>query len=120
MKTIYRIQNKKGRGPFMPGFSHRWLDEEKEEEACLPPWNVEFKNLNLIIVKGIHYGCGCESLEQLKKWFNLTEYSKLKVFGFDAVMLKVDKILAHSGVQCVFRRSKPLFKGATIVKLYDD
>jgi hypothetical protein len=120
VNTVYRIQNKKGRGPFMPGFSHKWLDEKKDNELLLPPWNVEFKDLNLIIMPGIYYGCGCDSKEQLKGWFTLSEYSKLKEFGFNAVMLKVDKILAKSSVQCVFRRSKPLFKGAAVMQLYEE
>ena len=38
---IYRIQDAEGRGPYRPGFSNKWLDENPRALGLLP-WFEEF------------------------------------------------------------------------------
>jgi hypothetical protein len=101
----------------MPGFSNRWL-EDRDDLDNLKPWFVEFPDLNMMALPGIYYGVGCETVDQLRRWFTLKEYQTLKGYGFNAVTLKADRILEKSDIQCVFRRTKPLCKGITIIELY--
>ena len=120
--TVYRVQDAKGRGPFRPGFSEKWV-EERPDHDNLQPWLIEFPD----VLKSIRtrqqfshcsYGCGCKSLDQLRRWFTRSEYSRLKEFGYSAVVLQVDRILAQSEVQCVFERELPLTWGAKAVELW--
>ena len=43
---IYRVQDAQGRGPWKPGFSHRWV-EDRPDHYNLPPWFVEFGRCDL-------------------------------------------------------------------------
>jgi hypothetical protein len=117
---IYRIQDKDGRGPFKPGFSDRWLCDKRsdDEYRALVPWTEEFDDLKLIHMPGIHYGCGCRSIEQLKRWFKPGEYKTLLGFGYQAVKIGVEAVLAESKIQLIFRRSRPLNENVKEIVLY--
>src|SRR5262245_6350137 len=40
---VFRIQDAEGRGPFKPGFSNRWTDEDfAPGMKPMPPWGDEF------------------------------------------------------------------------------
>lgn len=118
-ETVYRVQDKHGRGPWKPGFSDRWVEDRPDEEyAALMPWPVQFPNVLKRAIVGAHLGCGCRTLDQLRRWFTPTEYATLRRFGYSAVQMEVGRILAESDIQCVFERSKPLREGVEKVKLY--
>ena len=117
--TVFRVQDKDGRGPWKPGFSERWVEDRPEEEfAALKPWPMEFGNVLRGAIVGMSLGCGCRSLEQLRRWFTPTEYQTLRDYGYRAVKLEAGRILAESDIQCVFERAKPLWAGAEPVELY--
>lgn len=116
MTTVYRVQDKDGRGPFKPGLSHLWTDTHKSE--WLPSWIEEF-GVNIVrkaMDEGRHVGCGCRSVGELKRWFSKAERRRLKRLGYNLVSMKVDEVLAESDIQFMFSRSKPLSDGATSVK----
>lgn len=117
---VYRIQDKDGRGPWRPGFSHKWVaDRAASEYAALAPGGHQFPKLNhMTFDPGCHYGFGCESLEQLRRWILPSEYETLLKFGYRACKLYVDRVLFRSDVQVVFERSKPLRESAKRVSLY--
>lgn len=115
--TIYRIQDKDGRGPWRPDFSHRWV-EDRDDHDNLPPWPLEFGNALARRRNGMHVGCGCLTLEQLRRWFTASEYKTLTDFGFKAVQMQANRILAQSNIQCVFERAKPLKIGVVEIDLY--
>lgn len=118
-KTIYRIQDEIGRGPWRPGFSSHWVIS-RDDHCYLLPYYVEFMKMpDLFECNQDHYvACGCRTIKQLKRWFIKQEYKTLLKYGYRAVVLDAEKIIAESDKQCVFRRTKPLFNGAKTFDLY--
>jgi len=115
-ELIYRVQDADGRGPWRPGFSHKWTEDRTDAEyAALLPWPIEFPGL--VFGYGYH-GCGCQSLAQLRRWIRQSEYATLQRYGYRAVAIEVDRILARSAVQCVFERRKPLNQLVCHARLY--
>ncbi len=114
--VVYRIQDTEGRGPYRPGFSDTWVRETQDDR--LLPWFMEMGPIHLRVRPGMHAGCGCTSLSQLRMWFNEQEYTTLLGFGYRAVQLNVDRILGRSLTQCVFERQKPLAEDAVPLELY--
>lgn len=116
---IYRIQDKDGRGPWKPGFSHVWV-EQRDDHANLMPSFIEFGQAHIQEIKllKLHSGVGCLTVEQLKRWFTESEYRTLQLFGYNSVVIKADRLLEQSDRQCVFARSKPLRKSVTVFNLY--
>lgn len=116
--TVYRIQDKDGRGPYKPGWSHEW-----QEMRCLidgwekPTFMDEFPGIldrinHYFDTIGGHFGCGFRTMEQLNNWFTPAEIEKLKRFGYSIVKISVNEILAESDNQLVFWCKKPLKKMA--------
>lgn len=122
MQAIYRVQNKKGRGPYIPGFSDMWSDPDRQDLTERPAFYTEFKSKQIRLLhearrKGLYVGCGFRTLEQLRRWFSDAELTRLKLFGFRPVKINVDHVLAESDRQLVFSRKKPLNKGTMPVKM---
>jgi hypothetical protein len=104
---IYRVQGIDGRGPWRPGFSHRWVEDC--DRPLPPPWFEEFGTKIMRGLKATEFvGCGCRTLEQIDKWFIPRELDRLCVLGFHLVCMEVDRVIAESENQIVFARSKPL------------
>lgn len=118
--TIYRIQDKFGRGPWKPGFSHQWVEDRDDHDNLLPMMNMGvFRQMHDMAVRGYVFGFGCKTVEQLRRWITPTEYQKLREFGYRAVKMKVDHILQESYVQCAFARKKRLSKNVVVFRLYE-
>ena len=115
--TIYRVQDRDGRGPWKPGFSHRWI-EDRPDLDNLPPWFEEFGRVDRCAPAGASIGSGCRTLEQLRRWFTPIEYLTILRFGYQAIGMEVDCILAESDIQCVFARRKLLKQDVVPVSLY--
>lgn len=116
--TIYRVQDGTGRGPYRPGFSKFWVKDRPDLEH-LSPWYVEFpEDVWPIATKSIHTGCGCLTLDQLRRWIVEDEYSVLVLFGYSAVEVPDVEIIAESGIQAIFTRDRPLNEGVRKFKLY--
>lgn len=116
--TVYRIQDKDGRGPWRPGFSKHWIESRPDHEH-LVPWLQEFGPVHFRAIVGMHLGCGCTSVDQLRRWFSPAEYQRLIEFGYQAVRMEAGRILAQSDIQCVFERAKPLHKNVSQFDLYE-
>lgn len=116
-ETVFRVQDGEGRGPWRPGFSNKWV-EDRDDLDSLKPWPLEMGDVLRGRIVGMHVGCGCRSLEQLRRWFTEAEYRKLCGFGYRAVKMDAGRILGESKIQCVFERAKPLRESAEPVELY--
>lgn len=114
---VYRIQDADGRGPFKPGFSHRWTEDRPDHEN-LVPWFVDLGRMDLRMIAGMAGGTACRTLEQLRRWFTPSEYATLQRFGYQAVQLEAGRIIGESGIQLFFERCRPLKEGAVPVELY--
>jgi len=113
----YRVQDADGRGPWKPGFSKVWVQDRTDDEfAALAPIAEQFPDL--VFPSGYHFGCGCETVDQLKLWFNVEEFRILRSHGYHAVSLKVDRMIARSDVQCVFGRRLALNRKVRKFALY--
>lgn len=115
---IYRIQDASGRGPFKPGFTATWLKPRADHDN-LAPWFVEMGPVHTKVRKGMACGCGCQTVEQLRRWFSADEYLALLAHGYKAVKLEADRLLGSSATQCVFERAHPLHDAVEEFSLYD-
>lgn len=115
--TIFRVQDLYGRGPWKPGFSHKWI-VPREDHNNLVPWYIEHGNFLDQLPDNKHFGTGCLSIKQLRRWFIKAEYKKLQKFGYQAGMLKDCEIIKKSDIQCVFFKNEPLKYTFTTIKLY--
>jgi hypothetical protein len=110
-RTVYRVQDKEGRGPWRPGLSRRWIEVDGPP---LPPalhddfgWAIYDK-----MARFGHYGSAVANVEDLQNWFTASERKKLAGFGFFPVCILADEILAESPNQIVIRCDRPLHDGA--------
>lgn len=117
METIFRVQDKNGRGPWKPGFSHKWV-EDRDDHDNLLPWYIEFGRVDQELLIGESSGSGCRTVDQLKRWFTESEYRKLKKLGYRAVKMSVNRVIAESDIQLFFGRAKALKKDVQTVCLY--
>ena len=117
---LYRIQDDDGRGPFRPGFSHQWCDDNFADGMNnLPSWIEEFGHDaidRLAQETDFHFGTGVRRPRDLNRWFSTAERVRLKELGFRAVSLSGCRRLAESHNQVLFGRFAPLFVGASIVR----
>lgn len=114
---VFRIQDKKGRGPFAPGLTAKWKSNFDIPPAFFEEWPELLVGFNK---KGMNAGCACRTKEQLKRWVNDEEYLKLKELGFEAVIISVDEVVRESENQLIFLRKKALRKGTTRILNYAD
>lgn len=119
MFSVFRIQDKDGRGPFKPGFSTKWV-EDREDHENLVPWFVDIGRVDLQMIAGMSGGTACRTLDQLRRWFTPSEYKTLRRYGYQAIQMEVGRILGESETQLVFERCLPLMDGVTPVELYPE
>ncbi len=115
---VFRVQDRKGRGPFKPGVPEKWSDKTFGAGVKVhPPWPEEF-GFDLIELHGLpgeHFGSAVVDIGKIREWFSDTEWLAMKRLGYHLVSLRADRILAQSSAQVVFARRKPLSRGAVIV-----
>lgn len=80
----YRIQDAEGRGPWRPGFSHRWIDPMKDDSLC-PPMMMEFPDWRKRVARhpwAVHIGCCVDGMAGVHRWFTPSELARLQGLGF--------------------------------------
>lgn len=115
--SVYRVQDARGRGPWKPGMSARWVSEE----AVRPFADIE-SMLRAIRRAGDdeHVGCGCRTLEDLRRWFTPGEYDRLRLLGYQCVRLHGCRVLQERESEVVIGRRRQFRKGAVRVRLYEE
>lgn len=110
---VFRIQDGEGRGPWRPGFSKMWLDEDIGDRAELPSWIEEFgtdkatdaTNAGLTVFSAVR------KIEQIRDWFSDSERQRLNGFGYFLVEVPNAQILHESRHQVLCVRELPLTSG---------
>lgn len=110
----YRVQGADGRGPWRPGFSHMWIEDDapagRLQETIMDLLPIE--RLRSLPV-GFHYGCACRTLSSLLEWFTPIEMVRLSAHGFYPVRLNVDRVVVESQFQMLIARSRAFVDGVT-------
>ena len=100
LATVYRIQDKEKRGPWRPGFSHKWVEDRPDAEyEALKPIMHDLPNA-MHARGGL---CACRSLSQLKRWVTDSEYQTLFGYGYRCVRITNCEVIAESDIQIVVR-----------------
>ena len=111
MTLLFRVQDSEGRGPYRPGMSHMWTDDDHYRNV---PFYTEFGwsvgSISKRWHKGETGGCAFRLLDDLYRWFSPAECEKLDTLGYSVVRMNVDRIIRESKTQVVFGRTKPLWK----------
>lgn len=115
--TVYRVQDLNGRGPYQRGFSDVWVRGNPDDRE-LPAMLDEFPGILERFTPGMWCGCGCRTIEGLRRWFIPEEYRILKRHGFHAVRMTVARIVAESDAQLVFERGQRLNQNVEPICLY--
>lgn len=106
---VLRVQDAEGRGPYRPGFSHRWSDPEG---PIVPLWweeiGEDMMTAHARMAGPFHYGCGFLNQEQFAAWFSEKEQRRLDRLGFSLVTIPVAIIVAKTPTQIVFGSRRPL------------
>ena len=112
--ALYRVQASDGRGPWRPGLSQHWVDENrtKRQASILEAFGTSFLSK---IPQGWHAGCACRTLEGLMGWFTKPERERLAAMGYSPVAIYPDKIIEENEDQVVFACKMPLMVCALIL-----
>jgi hypothetical protein len=118
MKTIvYRVQCKEGRGPFKPGFSHRWVDPDvniQNKPTIMEDFGWDFMSK---CTPGAQAGCAFQNLSDLRRWFSGDELIKLYDLGYRVCEITVDRIVMKSSTQMLVESKKGFRSGARKITL---
>ena len=111
---VYRVQDETGRGPYKPGFSHKWTDAHHNERnpSLFEDFSLQPNDLENAWHPNENGGCAFRSLKQLHSWFGLTERFRLEELGYSIVTMLVDRIIFESERQLIFARKRSLRLGA--------
>ena len=105
---IYRIQDRDGRGPFKPGFSKEWCDDNfTGGRIALPTWMEEFgpDAIDRLAHQDERYfGSAVRTMKQLAAWFSPTECQRLADFGYQVAAIQGGRIMAESKYQLLIAR----------------
>lgn len=112
MSRVFRIQDKDGRGPFRPGFSKMWLDEDIGDRVALPSWIEEFGADAFAQAPGGSCGFSAvRTINKIRDWFTDTERQRLYGFGFYLVEVPDAHVIRESEHQVLCWRNLPLTFG---------
>jgi len=108
-RWLYRVQDADGRGPYRPGFTRYWQNDNGL--ICLPWWEelgITLAQAVASLPEGMHSGCAFDSMSALARWFTDVERLRLDAFGYRVVRFKPDKIIFTTPTQVVFANRAPL------------
>lgn len=118
MTTAYRIQAKDGRGPYRPGFSQVWCDDDFAPGVQpLPTWMEEFGYENVVkrARRDEQIGSAVRAVGNLDKWFSRAEQERLAALGFFIACITRVRVLAESENQLVIARRVPFCKKYRVI-----
>jgi hypothetical protein len=109
-EKFYRVQDCIGRGPFRPGFSAIWADEDFAPGMLpMPTWMEEF-GVDACLrlgTRGESFGSAVRTPAEIGKWFSYSERNRLRKLGFRLVEITGARVLAESENQALIASPKP-------------
>ena len=107
---IMRVQNRQGRGPWMPGLSAKWVDAFRTEQH--PPIYVEcpdyLSHVEAAHNRGMHIGCAVRGKGKLLSWFSPMEILRLYDMGFYIADASACEVLVETPTQLIVASPRPL------------
>lgn len=108
-ELVCRIQDKEGRGPYRPGFSHVWSERDFGPDPVFVAFpGIMAKAHKIVETKGGAVGCAFRSIEQASEWFSPSEVLTLAKHGYSLCWVLPDEILAENQDQLVIWTANPL------------
>lgn len=109
MVQLIRLQDKDGRGPWRPGFSKLWMDEEGPDLGL--PIHEDFKDFYTLTQNAHrqekHIGTAVRE-NKVNLWFTGNEMKKLFSMGFKFVDCSDCEILVENDRQAIIASRLPL------------
>lgn len=107
---ILRVQDSKGRGPWRPGLSEKWVDSFRTSQN--PPIYEEYPEFVLKVReahgRGLHIGCAARGRAGLLSWFSPMEIVRLSDMGFRVVDASACDVLHETPTQVLIASDRPL------------
>lgn len=118
MIVVYRVQDREGRGPYRPRFSHYWTDPEHDARNPLEPTMMYDPRTMVLRHNSDAFGYAFRTPSLLLEWFSITELHRLAELNYYPVTMLVDRVLKESPRQLIFWRNRPLAVGVRRVPLH--
>jgi hypothetical protein len=104
------VQDRHGRGPWRPGFSHKWIDSFRTTH--LPPIYQERSDFFAVCHEqhkvGKHLGCAALGKEGLFRWFSPMELMRLQGMGFYIADASKCQVVIETPNQVLVASDQPL------------
>lgn len=118
MSELYRIQDENGRGPWRPGYSHKWVSDDRNAPDFLPPIYEELPSFKRVVTlahsMGYHVGVAVHGWTSFSAWFLPDELERLRADGFNVVQCDNVRVFAETPNQILIGSKAPLSALPTI------
>lgn len=112
MSELYRVQDKTGRGPWRPGYSHKWVSDKRGAPDLLPPIFEDLPSFRQVVTLahtlGFHIGIAVRGWQQFGAWFLPDELERLRADGFNVVQCDNCRVFAETKHQVMIGSKAPL------------
>lgn len=112
MSELYRVQDKSGRGPWRPGYSHKWVSDARDAPDLLPPIFEELPSFKQVVTlahtMGFHVGVAVCGWASFRAWFLPEELDFLRRDGFTVVQCDNCRVFAETPNQILIGSKAPL------------
>ncbi|MEM9717331.1 MAG: hypothetical protein AAF826_12525 [Pseudomonadota bacterium] len=108
---LLRMQDANGRGPWKPGFSDKWVDNNRRFDlpALQEDFGVDFAPMvDAAFNRGLHLGTAVKGQEKFNMWFTPSERVKLAMFGYRIVDASSCEVLGETNWQVIIGSPNPL------------
>lgn len=108
---LLRMQDANGRGPWKPGFSEKWVDNDRRFDlpALQEDFGFDLKPMvEAAFKRGLHLGTAVRGAHRFNQWFTANERVKLALHGYRIVDASACEVLGETNWQVVIGSVEPL------------
>ena len=104
--TVFRVQDREGRGPYRPGFSKHWVDYDADVDnpTIFQDFGLNFRSM---FRPGEGGGCAFRTQQQARDWFTPIERVRLANLGYHLHIVTPDRIVAEAPRQLLIASRLP-------------